>query len=113
MAKHSGQLTARQQEVLAVFREWIEATDEGEKIMNAVQSALPTGKVTIDFVGATFATFGLMTIARAVRSRHANATEEERAAIYNDWVTVVGHLGEHFDKRHADDTLGLDPKKAN
>ena len=106
-------MTARQHEVLAVFREWIEATEEGEKVMHIVQSALPTGKVTIDFVGATFATFGLMTIARAIRSKHANATEQERASVYDDWVSVVSHLGEHFDRRHAEDEPSLDPKKAN
>ena len=113
MARQPDEMTARQQEVLAAFREWIEATEEGEKTMNVVQSALPTGQVTIDFVGAAFATFGLMTIARAIRSKHANATEEERAAVYGDWVAVVGHLGEHFDRRHAEDEPGLDPKKAN
>ena len=113
MPKDLDEMTARQQQVLAVFREWIEATEEGEEVMRDVQSALPTGEVTIDFVGAAFATFGLMTIARSIRSRHANATEEERASVYGDWVAVVSNLGQHFDRRHAEDEPGLDPKKAN
>ena len=113
MPKRLDEMTARQQEVVAAFREWIESSEEGEQAMEIVQSALPTGRVTLDFVGATFATFGLMTIARAIRSGHANGTEEQRAAIYDDWLSVVGHLGEYLDKRHAEGEPGLDPKQIN